>query len=425
MNLVNEINKLKISGFGDIDIKKSLKHSAIMQEYQAIDGLASLRNVFVLIRQLYIKRYSYVFEKSLSKLLFVYSDIFFRNDSLTKFQSVKKMDIKIDILFPKKLKKWVLRKNSENPSIRAMYCWITELIKLKCANQIKLRFFIQLIHIYQFLQMCDKLLTYDYNILTVYYDASPLENALVQRFKSKGITTATLQHGMFINRRAINNANYSGVEIRCFVSDYFLAWNDFTQQQLLEFGVGYKKIPVLGMPKDILKIEEKRYFGTKENIVNNLFGVVLDVPENKIFNENLLSIASEISYKLDIPFVIRFHPNEKDKHIKRYLSIFKQAKRDKCKSVIDYSTHVDFTLVSNSSVIIELYVLKRIAFRKTVLNQEDKFYNYPQNTFNSVEDFFKIYSDKPKIMANVEILHKSFYVDKVFERYTNFFSNYI
>lgn len=418
---INNINKLKFLGFSEINVSECLKMIAIISSYRKTNIIGTFKNTLVLVKTLFFKKYQYKFEiKVNSNLLFVYSDIFFRKDSLEKFMKIATLRTKSDIVFPIIMKNIKFRDIKANPSLKLLFLWIKELSELECAFQNKLRIVIQLTQIYQFLNEMKRIEVNKYNLLTVYFDASPQENALVQFFRNHGIKTATLQHGMFISERNVYDPLYSGVELKSFSSDYFLAWNEFTKKEMLKTGINEDKIKVLGIPKYVGKKYVRQHPDEKK-----IFGVVLDVPQAKKTNKDLIKYANSISEIYDLKYKVKYHPNSKQNEVLRvtdpsyYIGNF-----DSYLQIEAYKDQVDFTLIGASSVFIELVIMQHPTFRLTSFDKYDKYLEINENAFDGIAKFLEIFENKALIENNISVLFDNFFVEDSLSKYVEFFKQF-
>lgn len=134
--------------------------------------------------------------------------------------------------------------------------------------------------------------TNKYKLLVVLYDTYSIDNYFVQFFASKGIKTATLQHGvMLAPRKGLeNNIDFAGLEFKNFVSDYFLVWNQFTKNEAIKAGLDEDKIKVLGIAKCLNS--QSMEFGSKK-----VFGIILDGEYEKENNSIMIDIANIFAEK--------------------------------------------------------------------------------------------------------------------------------
>ena len=141
--------------------------------------------------------------------------------------------------------------------------------------------------------------------LIVFADMQQWDSALVQYFRKRGATTATLQHGLYINTSGqggfenINRINYENA-----TAQYFLAWGQGTKALLKEFT--HTRVEVVGKPLSQSALEAGCRYAN-----GRFIGVVCDSTIFKDFNRKLLAIAYEVAERLGLKVQVRFHPDDR------------------------------------------------------------------------------------------------------------------
>ena len=149
----------------------------------------------------------------------------------------------------------------------------------------------------QLAEIADRL---DYRVLVVAADMQVPESFLVQHANRMGITTVTCQHGLYSDDGGLNSfTNINMINYLNCTARYFLAWGKRTKA-LMEKYTSTKCI-VVGNPAipNVVRRENGRYFYVLTDS---------DLRFRK-YNERLLAIASEASRRLNLPFFVRFHPD--------------------------------------------------------------------------------------------------------------------
>jgi len=137
-----------------------------------------------------------------------------------------------------------------------------------------------------------------YNLIA-FSDVQPYENVIIQYCNFNNITTATMQHGLYIdykNLPNINMLNYIDVS-----SKYLLAWGESTKELFGKYNSNIK-VEICGKPIEINN-------NTTE-IDIKLIGIVFDQPMFSEYNKKLLSVAVEFADKHEYEIVVRIHPSD-------------------------------------------------------------------------------------------------------------------
>lgn len=257
MNIANSLKDIRLRKFEGYDISKMF--GILSAHYQYSNSYYHIsKPIKCFIASLFFDDYEYVYNKgNSSKLLFLYSHIFYRDDHFNVFLNLKNNVDNADFIYPVKREK---RKLDVSFGIKNFFLslgWIRELRKRGLTLDISFDITAELLQAYKFLQYWNGVECNIYKLLTVYYDASLIENMMVQNFNKKLCYTATLQHGIFCEERPQNNSfSFAGVEFNNTISDYFLAWNQFTKDKMLLTGASENRILILGIP-NILVIRKQ------------------------------------------------------------------------------------------------------------------------------------------------------------------------
>lgn len=220
-----------------------------------------------------------------------------------------------------------------------------------------------------------------YKFVVTYYDLQPDDNCLIQYFKSNGITTMTLQHGIFAEKTNKQNVSDTAIEYSKSICDYYLAWNEYSRDEAVKVGVNPNKIQVLGIPKyACMKQINSQYYSD-----NNIFGVVLNNNDFELHNQMLVKMASELSEKTKMKYILRYHPTMKGDEYNHLTNDFYIGNSDKNTSITEYAQTIEFTLISSSSVFVDLLFIKHPVYR-LVVTKEDTYSTVKYNSFNNVDE---------------------------------------
>ena len=131
-----------------------------------------------------------------------------------------------------------------------------------------------------------------------------MNHFFVQMCQNRKVLTMTLQHGIFARKSVIHTITDTAFELSESISEYYLAWNQYTKDEAIKVGLGPEKIIVLGAPK---------YINTKEpteicKADNDVFGVILNNSAFDKHNRCLIEMANQIYNKTGLKYVLRYHP---------------------------------------------------------------------------------------------------------------------
>ena len=408
------VNRINLKGFEGYDLSSM---SFFLSEGNRLNKMIYWRPMLLYYFKCFYDRYDWKYEHGSTPILFF--AIKTRDQHLEMFNSLSNIVDKRKMLsFRKKftfsfskgvfilklLKKWLSVLKETNLSKEQTKCLVNELIRIKKLDIFTDRYSSEIGKI---------------NLLVLFYDAHGDSNFLIQKYKKLGVKSATISHGIVLAERDRELIDYSGVELRGSTSDYFLAWNNFTKREAIKQGFDLKKLLVLGIPQFINYIPKNSL-----SLNNKVFGLVLDNKSGGKFNEELVKIADSLSEKIDCKFTIRYHPtfkgNEYDFLIKNknnYLGPNLSA------SVLEYAKTVEFTLIINSSVFIELVYLNHLVYRFKLNDLYDKYKDINVNSFNSEKELLEVITSG---VNDTELLFKDLCsVKNVRTSYEDFFNRFI
>jgi hypothetical protein len=303
---------------------------------------------------------------------------------------------------------------------RLLFFWLKSLKSTNLDSKEKLRFINELIRVKKldfFIEKHIKKIGKP-NLLISFYDAHGDANFVIQKFKRLGVTIATLSHGVVLAERDRNLIDYSGIELRGTTSDYFLAWNRFTLDEAKKQGLDINKFKILGIPHFI-----NNNINKIDKVKNNVFGVVLDNKSGDDYNKKIIKYADLLSEKTDYKFIVRYHPNFKGNEYDNFIkNKDKYLGADSSLTIIDYAKKVEFTLIANSSVFIELVYLNHSVYRLRLNNIHDKYRTIKINSFHNEKELISFIENK--IDNSNELFDYLCSVKNVQKSYTDFLNSY-
>lgn len=139
-----------------------------------------------------------------------------------------------------------------------------------------------------------------FRAVVTFSDMQPIENLFARYFRSKGIPTVTLQHGLYIDYgeyKTINCINYLN-----HASDYFLAWGENTARLVSAYHPD-AKIVLCGKPV---------IFQGNQSPRNDAGQSIMIALDQRIFsheNHAMVGIVSDYAKKHGYEVTVRFHPS--------------------------------------------------------------------------------------------------------------------
>lgn len=246
------------------------------------------------------------------------------------------------------------------------------------------------------------------------FDAREYENIFTQFLNLHGIPTATLQHGHYGKEYFKDQKNfYIGIGYRGFVSDYFLAWGDFSYNNALSCEIPKSKLIKVGNPS---LINTKKIEGRK-----GAFGLLLDGGEEAIpDNRNMYNIVREIAKEKGKKLLVKQHPSFKtpdfsffvgDENVELYTG-----------DLESFATEVELAICCNTSSLITLLIWGIPILHYAPLYMYDMFDELKNYSFTNKKELNELYD---KNVSPTSLLSLYTEVDHVRENYRNAFEQII
>mgnify|MGYP000697661344 CR=1 FL=1 len=255
-----------------------------------------------------------------------------------------------------------------------------------------------------------------FKLTVFFYDAIPFDNYFSQVFQVLGSATATLQHGVMLAPRLglEDNIDFVGGEFKNSVSDYFLAWNEFTRREAVKAGIPMDKIKVLGIAKCLGLPPFKP-------TLRKTFGIILDGFYEKENNSVMIEIACSFAKQAGYHFIVRYHPDFRGDE---YTDIIPNELGEECSKAVsldEFANNVSFCIISNSTVMFEFLYRGMDVFHYS--SSDDKFKDLPLKSFRSLSELvgqFNIVENcKERELEDLVCQPRD-----IASAYRNFFSNY-
>lgn len=423
IEIKEELRDVKLKGFENYDLAKILYMPSEFDRIYPHKDRSIVSLFFSLLKHSFFQKEHFRYQEiPNSSILFVFIPSDKRKDVTDLFNSVVSLVHTKDTLITSKSS--LLKKVNIITGIKLLpylYYWNKKLKETNLGKYQKLKILLQLVIILKRDFQTSFINISKYKLLVVFFDASPLYNFYVQKFQQAGIETATLQHGVILSRREKFNHNidFAGIELNNCISNYLLAWNQFTYQEAIKSGIDKKRIQVVGISRCI------NWPTIKKTAEKKIFGIILDGKFTEETNLSMISCANKLAEYLNCKYIVKYHPafigDEYDNVIeKKYFSYI-------CKSdlsIPEYAELVDFSLIANSSAFIELVYIKHKTYRFSDGNAIDKYRDIPSYVFKSFSELIDLYNSKNNPSIDEKLYEILCTVENIKESYQKFFQTF-
>lgn len=402
-----------------LDWKKILALPLFFEKYEKKTKNA-LKGVILELLYLSPNQFDFI-QKEKSDTLFFCASGYHRADHLKNFMKVYECCPHADALVGKNFVEhenpYAIRWKNLIRYLGKSAVWFWTAVKQGLKFSAFIHIWPNLIEIDSLIGIISELPLQQYKRLVVYFDGWPADCFMVQLFKESGKVTYTLQHGTFA--RGIDNFKNTdeyGFELKASTADFFLAWNNYTVQEAEAMGLDTHRFRILGMPK---------FIGVKQGDFHEKatrkFGVVLNWSANSQQNIALVEIANQIAQKIGFQYILKYHPTDKGVEYDSYVV------KDLCGGVIcgrsttleEYIQKVDFSIVGNSSMLLEFLWMGTPVYHYFDSDTYDKYQSIEEISFSNITEFESIFDfDEAKLNrirkqlcgpANPEVQYKDFF----------------
>ena len=258
-----------------------------------------------------------------------------------------------------------------------------------------------------------------YRLIVTFCDAEPRQNLLTQIANCFGCDTATLQHGMFCApMKNATSAEEEGVELKGVVSKYFLAWNGLTKDYAIETGIPEDAIRIVGNPKFV--DDGDRCFSPKNR---NCFGVILGNLAFDRDNRKLIEIANETAKILNMRFYLKYHPVVSDTYYSEMADDqYCVGSVERGIALPDYIDKIDFSIVGQSSMFVELIHMGHPTFHMHDDTIADKFELAEAISFQTPEELCRLWQENHGVTDELALYLAG--PQNVARQYVDFFDLY-
>ena len=376
-----------MNSFRNYDIPKMLYfHNNLYRPSQ--QGLLwKIKKIIRLLLNIVIKRYSLLYQYGGNKILYVDRTLTDRADiSIMLGNLFNLLDNRVDRLQWELSYKFLLTRMVSNILFCSQMMYLLKQYKFM-EWVYAMGLFVEMRDVEE--EMNKKVEIEKYNLCFCFYDAAPFQNFLIQYAKKHGRKTATLQHGIMLSPRLelSDNVDFMGHEFKASVSDFFLAWNEFTKQEAIKTGIDKDKLKVIGVSKCI-GVEPPTYAPN-----SNVVGIILDGKFEDQNNIPMIQIIQKWAKNNSYKCIFRYHPDYKSTEFDEYIDSSISEVCNKSVSLYEFINKISFCIVANSTVLFELEYFCIPFIRYSSNDLFDKFRDYHSFTFTSDKDIEKAYKE--------------------------------
>ena len=383
-------------------------------EISYIQYLKSLLRIFCVA--FYGKEEPLQINKYGDKRILLFQSFYSRQGTVKQFEQVSKLSEGTSIRVIEKKEKLRLL---DGLKYLTLYfpSWINRLCSLQLTYFEKITILTNLYHLHLLDRKLNAVKLSDFRLLVTYYDSLVYDSFVTNKLRRLGLKTATLEHGQFTAWRE-NVVENSGIELRCFNSDYLLCWNNFTVEEAIKEGISRDKLIIVGILGNV-----------GQNIVdcqrpsNKVFGVVIGHPMFDEENKKLIAAANILSEGINYNFCLKLHPLVKEDY-------FKDLVNDNCTGIVpretsmsEYASLVEFSLCGSSSVFVELVFRNHETIRYSCKDIKDKFRDIDiDKQFSKPEGVLEAYNSKA--CSNSDLFDFLCTIKNVDYEYSKFFESF-
>lgn len=394
--------ELKIKGFEDVDIEKLVK--VYLEFYNKSRSIKEIKKFYFNSRFFTRFDYEYVQSEGNHAIAF-YSDLYFRQDHFDNFTKFITHFPQFDYVIPKKRKTDTFSiSRAAKMLLKDIEIW-SQVKKLNIEKKLQWWLLYRLGLIFRYYRLMEGLTkNRPYSYALVYNDSCPYENMLIQKFNTRGVHTATLQHGKFDL-----NGNWKGIEFRMSVADDFLAWNEWTKD--LAHEAGLNNVLVLGIP---------RYISYSPVVKNeeNIFCVVLGDKASDSENKELIGMANQLAEHSGLKFYFRYHPLNHNPQYEQMASEKYWMSDERKETIPEMCENSKFCLVgSGTSMVVDF-----IFYKQDFYEYNDNKQPHRKNTFRTSEELFELY-DSGRARIDEDMFQYYCTTHEVWQNYKKYFDS--
>lgn len=229
--------------------------------------------------------------------------------------------------------------------------WLSQMRRLSISFGDRIMLVSNMLYANNYLYSMRKIIDFSkYEYVLVRMDGQLLDNIVVQAARIAGCKTITVQDGFEVKKCTSATVHWQlQAKMRGSVSDYCLAWSPYFARIIEEVTSCGQCVVPLGMPKYIEQTEAAVHAEKKA-----YFGIFLDYEDGYSSNQEMVEIANAVSDALGMPYIMRYHPLQKEGMFDAMLTGDSRAERSPDQTpFIDFVRNAAFVVGCNSSTILE------------------------------------------------------------------------
>lgn len=398
-NVVCKLNSIEFKGMGGLKLGTPNFlgiHDIINNKFQWKCFVKSL--LLIMFRS-----YDYDFSKiQKEKTIFVFNDYKSRTDNMKMLHCIEKT-ITNSIIFIGSVPKLIGNFTIEFHGIYIFLLapiWLYQISDINMKFNEKIRIIMLLVENYKWHKILQDNYLYIRSIplLIVFFDVLMFDNIFVQYCKSLNVPTATLQHGHFQEWEPNDESGMSGYAYRNSLSDYFLAWGEYSKQEAIASGMNGDKVLCVGNPAYI-DVNKFPMAGP-----HNVFGLILAGGKDfDKYNAQMIELANKLAEKCNMKYIIKTHPGSGTQDFKNHI---KQEYVERIcplnETVFSFAESVSFALTLYSTVYSELLFLKVPVFRYVPENTIDLYKRLSHGLFNDYKELVNVIQELQNNPENIK-----------------------
>lgn len=401
-----QIDARTFKGLEDIRVGKVLHNSLLdIKRYPELSVGAGNKHLLKTIPCIFTSGIS-VRKQHKTEIAFVFSNSYkIRQDHLRNYRSISKLLDNTLCIEPGAS----TLKIQQSGVLRYIHSWNKELEKVENISLSSKKYLLfnlvdAYMDAYNVINICKK---NSIKHINVFSDSHPIDNLIVQMAKKTGISTSTVQHGLFLEEGYLNS-----------VSDYFLAWGEQSRERAIAMGIAEESIKLVGMPQLINHPVKNSMIKSK----NNRIALICSSPEH---DPLILEILKEYASKYDKKIWVKLHPGTKSNIITG--EQIEKVITDEL-SVYDIVDFVDAAITAKSTVFVEYLVqLFPVFLYETDDARYEKMDWCKFTDSNGFEELMKKISEDSEAFKKQMISARSYYTltDNIASEYRAFFNSQI